>query len=405
MAAGSDRSEQDAEEARNTAAIEELRRAVRALSQTAADAFGSVPWFPSLPAQTRSWARLVVGRELMMMAADIATPQPPRLRSIFSGAPLEVTGQISLDQILELIRLTVDVVLNGLDDVMDDTSASLVRGALERYGREVAFAAAAVYAKVAENRGRAGAQRQMLLLDALVDGGEEQIAERASGLFPLGVPVQVIGLLPRPDAGVHVLHEVTRTAERHRVTVCAAQRGRYVLAILPDAAAGALADLASPSRWNTEVAGSSGPLITHHTIVTSGMVGSLSAAGPATAAVLSSLRAVPAWQGSPGLLHVDDLLPERTLCGDQQAADQLVAECHGPLASAGRGLVETVDALLAHDGSPDAAARSIPVHVNTLRYRLDRVIALTGKDPRRGRDAFALRMAFTLARTGGHAFQ
>jgi DNA-binding PucR family transcriptional regulator len=80
-----------------------------------------------------------------------------------------------------------------------------------------------------------------------------------------------------------------------------------------------------------------------------------------------------------------------------------VADCYRPLVSAGRGLVETVDALLAYDGSPDAAARSIPVHVNTLRYRLGKVISLTGLDPRRGRDAFVLRMAFILARTGAAA--
>jgi hypothetical protein len=69
-------------------------------------------------------------------------------------------------------------------------------------------------------------------------------------------------------------------------------------------------------------------------------------------------------------------------------------------ATGGRGLVETVDALIRHDGSPDAAARGIPVHVNTLRYRLDRMIASTGRDPRRSRDAFAMQIAFTLARTG-----
>jgi hypothetical protein len=47
--------------------------------------------------------------------------------------------------------------------------------------------------------------------------------------------------------------------------------------------------------------------------------------------------------------------------------------------------------------------------VNTVRYRLDRVLALTGLDPRRTHDAISLHMALALGRIGrrpahaGHA--
>lgn len=369
--------------ARHAAAYESLRRCVGPLSDAAVDAFRAVPWFPRLPARTRSWVRAVVTTELTTMVDDIAAPRPPSLQGIFGTAPFGITGQITLDQVVELIRLTVDVVLSAIDDVMDGTSAALLRGDLERYGREVAFAAAAVYAKAAENRGRAGAQRQALLIGALVVGDPEEIAERASGLLPLDLPVRLIGIAP-PGSPDLALYEAVRVADRHGVPTCAARHGTAVLLVVPADAAALLDDLGQAGG----------------AVVVSGVAGSVVAAGPAVAAVLSGLRAAPARLGPPGVLDVDDLLPERVLCGDRQAARELVARCYTPLAAAGRGLVRTVDALLAHDGSPDAAARSIPVHVNTLRYRLEKVIALTGRDPRRSADAYVLRMAFALARTG-----
>ena len=385
--------------ARETAALESLRRSVGDLSEAAIDAFGQLPWFSSLPAWTRSWVRLVLTNELTTMTEDLAVPRSPVLRGIFSDAPDDVTRELSLAHTVELIRLTVDVVLSAIDDVMDDDDASLLRSDLERYGREAAFAAAKVYAKAAENRGRASAQRQTLFIDALVGGVEHEIADRAAGLIPIDLAVRVLGIAPLADTIDAVLPELFRIARARRRAACAAQHGQSVLAVVPADAGDVLSDLADTvAGRRTDRPTDALGLI--RAIVASDVVETVTRAGPAAHAVLFGLRAVAAWPGPPGLIAADDLLPERILCGDEQAASQLVAQCYTPLASAGRGLLETVDALLLHDGSPEAAARSIPVHVNTLRYRLDRVIRLTGRDPRRGRDGYALRMAFALARAG-----
>lgn len=174
------------------------------------------------------------------MRSNIGTSASPQLDNIFSDVPHDVVGQISPDQTLELIRLTAKVLLNGIDEVMDDASTSSLRADLERYSRKVAFSAATVCAKLAENRSRAAAQRQTLLVKILVNGDEEQTAERDSGLFPLGQPVRVIGIVPRLDEAELLVHEVARALDRHRVTVCAAVHGRVVLAVLPAAAGGAL---------------------------------------------------------------------------------------------------------------------------------------------------------------------
>nr|MDT0664633.1 hypothetical protein [Micromonospora sp. DSM 115978] len=237
------------------------------------------------------------------MAQNIATPQSPRLRNIFSGGPWNVAQQISFDQTVELIHVTVDVVLDVADEVMDANSASLLRSDLERYGREVAFAAAAVYAKAAENRGRAGARRQAMLIEALVDDCEEQIATRASGLFPLGEHVRVLGMAPPPDTGPVVLADIAKIAERQEVVACAAQHGRFVLCVLPALATATVAELGTVSQSirgpGSPSRGVGGAVVGG--VVVSGVVESLVYAGAATAAVLSGLRALPAWQGPQGV--------------------------------------------------------------------------------------------------------
>jgi carbohydrate diacid regulator len=62
-------------------------------------------------------------------------------------------------------------------------------------------------------------------------------------------------------------------------------------------------------------------------------------------------------------------------------------------------LAATLDAYFAADCSPGAAAEQLGLHRNTLAYRLGRVAALTGLDPRRFDDAVQLRVAMQLAMT------
>jgi hypothetical protein len=376
---------------RTAAAIKSLRRSIDRLADAVLDAYAQVPWYSALPQPMRAWVAHVVSSELKAMTENLYLARSPMLQSVFADVPGDITEQLSLDQIVELTELTVDVVLAVLDDVMDPASAAELRRDLERYGREVGFKAARVYAKAADNRCRNHTEHQKLLIDAVVNGTDDQIADRATGLIPLDIPVLVVGLTPTARAAAAVLRELDRRGAKSRQPTCAAKLGPSVLAVIPVTAT----DLV------TELAAFAGGV----SLVRSDPVASVTGAGPAATAVLYGLRALAALPAPPPLVEAADLLPERVLCGDPEAARRLVGQCYAPLASAGRGLVETVDALLDHDGSPEAAARSIPVHVNTLRYRLDKVIRLTGRDPRRLRDAFVLRMAFTLARTTASALE
>ena len=61
-------------------------------------------------------------------------------------------------------------------------------------------------------------------------------------------------------------------------------------------------------------------------------------------------------------------------------------------------LRRTLETYIESNTSLEGTARALFVHVNTVRYRLRRVEALTGRSPTDPRDALALRIGLILAR-------
>ena len=59
-------------------------------------------------------------------------------------------------------------------------------------------------------------------------------------------------------------------------------------------------------------------------------------------------------------------------------------------------LLETLAAFFEEDCCPSSTASKIPIHRNTLSYRLDKITSLTGLDPRRFDDAVQIRLALVL---------
>ncbi len=108
-------------------------------------------------------------------------------------------------------------------------------------------------------------------------------------------------------------------------------------------------------------------------------------------AALAGLRVAPAWPDAPRPASSDELLPERALDGDGDAAAALVAHAYQPLlAWPVAALLDTLTAYLEQGSSLEATHRMLFVHPNTVRYRLRRVTELTGYTPADGRDGFTL---------------
>lgn len=377
-----------------------LQRAVGSLSTSAmARMEADKGWFRDLSAEDRSWVGLIVQagiRGFVEWYAEHGTESSVSSEAenalaaeVFGAAPRALTGVISLQQTVELVRLTIDVVEESLNDLLGHAAARAVHNGILRYGRELAFATAEVYARAAEVRGAWDARLEALVVDAVLRAEtDDTVLSRASAVGWQGRP-NVLVLLGSPPGGrrqLDVAEDVRRSARPLGLDALCATQGERVVVVL-----GGVSDPVAAAR---AVAAhlSEGP------VVHGPMVPGLAEAHLSAAAAASGLRVAHAWTDAPRPVSADDLLPERALAGDQEAREQLVVDVHRPLVEARGTLVETLEAWFGNGGSVEATARFLFVHPNTVRYRLRQAADLTGLTPAQPRDAYALRLAITLGR-------
>jgi len=119
--------------------------------------------------------------------------------------------------------------------------------------------------------------------------------------------------------------------------------------------------------------------------------------GPAGFALAYQLAARAAGtfpEGRNGITTLEERLPEMLLTGSPEIVPCLLRETLGPLLTLPEQqrdlLVDTLVALLANDGSPTHAARSLYCHRNTVLYRLHRIEELTRRSLNNPRDKLLL---------------
>lgn len=351
----------------------------------------TLPWYRRLTPDERSSLGLIAQRGLTGFLSWFerpATSISTLLGEVFGGAPTELTRSISLQRALQLIRTVVDVVENQAPEIVQDRDQTLVREAVLRYSREIAFALADVYARAAENRGAWDSRNEAVLLDAVLRGEapDEILSRAAAAGWNGGTGIMVIAG-PTPTADLP-----TRLAGARRAAVRAGldllvgvQSERIVLVV------GGVTDPHRSAETLTPWFGD-GPVV--HGPVSETLVEAHRSAREA----LSGLAAAAAWPRAPRPAHAQDLLPERALQGDRAAVDALVQRVYAPLKAAGNSLLETVDAYCELGHSLEGTARELFIHANTVRYRLRRVSEITGWDPLVPRDAYVLQTALGVGR-------
>jgi len=346
-------------------------------------------WYRALSAEDRSWVGLVAQAGIAAFVEWFKHPDGKReiTGEVFGTAPRELARTVSLKQTVELVRITIDVVEAAAETIAAPGGAAALRESVLIYGREVAFAAAQVYAQAAEARGAWDARLEALVVDSLVRGeGLQALNSWASALNWSSSPVSVIVGTVEEDDAEPVIDELRAAARRARLDLLAGVQGGRLIVVLggtddPMAAAEKLAGLFGP-----------GPL------VVGPAVRDLRAAHPSARAALAGLRVAPAWPDAPRPVSSEELLPERALDGDADAVAGLVAHAYQPLLAGGAALLDTLTAYLEQGSSLEATARMLFVHPNTVRYRLKRVTELTGYTPADGRDGFTLWAAIILGR-------
>ena len=348
-------------------------------------------WFSGLEAEHRSWVTVVARSGIDGFINWFGSGGQGDPGALFAAAPRALTRRVTLNQTVDLVLTTIETVEGRIADLPEAEQLPLRIGIL-RYSREVAFAAARVYARAAEIRGAWDARLEAMVVDAIVRGdADESVVSRASTLgwaSPSPGVVVVIGSVPE-DPGSAV-ETIRAAASGLGMDLLAAPQGdRLVLVI--GTSCETVDELVPQVMTFADEFGTG-------QVVVGPIVSSLMDAARSARAAMSGLRAVRAWPESPRTIAAERLLPERALAGDGHARRALATELFQPLVAAGGDLVPTLTAYFANAGSIEATARELFVHANTVRYRLRRVAEVTGYSPTDSRDAYALRLSLTLGR-------
>lgn len=294
-----------------------------------------------------------------------------------------------MQETLQLIRVVVSVV----EERVAPRSAALQEAVLH-YSRDVAFAAADVYARAAEARGLWDARLEALVVDSILTGeSDDELPSRiaALGWHGDGESAVLVGTAER----VVDVDQLRRSARHAGADLLVGLQGSRLVLVLgriepkQKDVSGQTRDALSFLEIAGQLADgfSDGPLVLGPT------VDNLIEASRSARAALAGVAVARAWRNAPRPVAADDLLPERALAGDGLARRTLIEQIYEPLRAQSPELLETLWCYLDNGRSLEATARELFVHPNTVRYRLKKVSELIGWNATGAREALILQSA------------
>lgn len=355
-----------------------------------------LPFFDDLDADQRASVQLLVQTAIVNFLDWLQNPADSDMRfslDAFQVIPQDLARRLTLRQTVDMVRVAMEFFEQWLPALArNEQQLVALTEAVLRYGRELGFTAASVYASAAESRGAWDTRLEALVVDAVVRGdtGPDMLSRAATLNWDANAPATVLVGTPPPDQGVSVVGTVHSVAQRHgRAALAVVQGSRLVTVVSGDV---------RPTPENRPflndllAAFSPGPVVIGPT------TGTLGAAHFSAVEALAGMDAVPGWRGAPRPVHAAELLPERALLGDRAALDALYDQLVRPLEDSGSALSDTLDAYLDCGAAVETCARQLFVHPNTVRYRLKKIAEVTGREPTNPRDAYVLRIAATVGR-------
>ncbi|PJJ72077.1 PucR-like helix-turn-helix protein [Diaminobutyricimonas aerilata] len=351
----------------------------------------TLPWYGDMPPGRRSAVGLVAQAGITSFISWYDDPKstPWIAADVFGAAPRELLRSVSLQQTLQLIRVTVEVV----EDRIKGADESL-REAILLYSREIAFAAADVYARAAEQRGLWDARLEALVVDSILSGEyDNELPSRiaALGWNGHGEVCVLVGTAPKQLD----VDQLRRTARHLDADVLIGVQGSRLVLVI---------GRASPVQHETEaevipfleIATRLEPGFGPGHLVLGPEVPSLVDASKSARAALAGFAVARSWRNAPRPTLADDLLPERALAGDPLARSTLINRVFKPLQAHSTELLTTLWCYLDNGRSLEATARELFVHPNTVRYRLKRISEVIGWDATGAREALILQTALII---------
>jgi hypothetical protein len=359
-------------------------------TKTLATLDDTLPWYRDMPPSRRSAVGMVAQTGISSFISWFENPQstPWIASDVFGVAPRELLRSVSLQQTLQLIKVTVEVVEQHLRGGPEE-----LREAILLYSREIAFAAADVYARAAEARGLWDARLEALVVDSILSGEyDHELPSRiaALGWTGHGEVAVLVGTSPR----IVDVDMIRKIARHHNADVLVGVQGKRLVVVVGRRIDD---DTTTTQHHSFDVIA--------HALDESFGTGSL-VLGPTVPAVVDAVKSAKAalagfsvaksWRSAPRPLLADDALPERALAGDPLARRKLIATIYEPLRDHPLDLLGTVWSYCETGHSLEATARELFVHPNTVRYRLKKVSEVIDWDPGAPRDALTLHLAIIL---------
>ncbi|MGK2854851.1 MAG: PucR family transcriptional regulator [Microbacteriaceae bacterium] len=355
----------------------------------------TLPWYRDMPPGRRSAVGLVAqaGITSFIQYYEDPSSQPWVAADVFGAAPRELLGSVSLQQTLQLIRVTVATVEARIAGHSDD-----LRDTVLLYSREIAFAAADLYARAAEARGLWDARLEALVVDSILSGEyDDELPSRiaALGWQGRGEVAVLVGTVPR----LIDVDQIRRAARRMHADVLIGVQGSRLVVVIgralpePNPEPDQKTPGTGPDTGFQAIAARLAPLFGDGDLVLGHSVPSVVGAVMSAKAALSGFAVARSWRNVPRPVLADDLLPERAFAGDPIARKRLVTKIYQPLKEHSPELLTTLWCYLDNGRSLEATARELFVHPNTVRYRLKRVSELLGWDATGPREALILQAA------------
>jgi len=348
-----------------------------------------LPWYKDMPPSRRSAVGMVAQAGITSFISWYESPEstPWVASDVFGMAPRELLRSVSLQQTLQLIKVTVEVV----EDYLKDAPHELREGILH-YSRDIAFAAADVYARAAEARGLWDARLEALVVDSILSGEyDQELPSRiaALGWTGHGEVCVIVGTSPR----MVDVDAIRRTARHHNTDVLVGVQGNRLVVVvgrrIDEDASNDVEPLEDIARALDD---SFGP----GTYVVGPTVPAVVDAVKSAKAALAGFSVAKSRREPPRPLLANDVLPERALAGDPSARRALIQGIYEPLRDHALDLLGTVWTYFETGHSLEATARELFVHPNTVRYRLKKIIEVVEWDPGAPRDALTIHLALIL---------
>ncbi|WP_156812258.1 PucR family transcriptional regulator [Alloscardovia criceti] len=327
-------------------------------------------------------------------AADGSHPDSISADNLFNLAPLETTFEITLDNVIEAIRIVVDTAEKRIDIFAPaGQEAAYVRAALY-FSREVAFSAARIYGRVAATRSIWDTRDEAFIIESLLNQDYSASLQSRVASFKWKSNELFFAIVGSIDTSKSLHSGFIQADLRNAVLqlggqLCVSSHEKYTIMLIGMGHQTSRQPFLELMSQFFEVIPEvcAGPKRSR-----------LEGASQTLRAAMNGFNARAAYPNHPNLLSSDDLLAERALLGDAEAQDELYTNVYMPMKNDERKtqILTTLRNYLFSGSSLEKTAQLLNVHPNTVRYRLKKSIQLTGWDATNPREAYVLTTAIKI---------